>query len=122
MFLGSAPEPAAASAVESSTAGVACMSRDEIRSVLQHDLKAKQFDLKRCLALASALKRSGIDAIAAMDLDRWMRQLRDIAEDAPTPVRRAKLAAALGRINLGGSAVAIRNRRCAAPDEIVVGP
>ena len=72
-------------------------SRDELRAALRRALKARSFDRKTCLDLAKALRMTGLDPIADLDLGRWIQQLRTLDSSA-TAARRARLAAALDRI------------------------
>ncbi len=84
-------------------------SRDELRAALRRALKARTFEPKTCLDLAKALRVTGLDPIADMDLGRWIQQLRQL--DASTTVaRRSRLAAALDRIGIERSKITIVRR------------
>lgn len=91
------------------------ISQEARRLALQEALTARRFDQKLCLSRAKALKRGGLDAIAAMDLDLLIRRLRDCEEASPPPAQRSRLAALLDRINLDGRAIAIRKGGAARP-------
>ncbi len=84
-------------------------SRDELRAALRRALKARVFDPKSCLELAKAFRTTGLDPIADMDLGCWMQQLRQLDSSA-TAARRARLIAALDRIGIDRSVIAIQRR------------
>jgi hypothetical protein len=84
-------------------------SREELRSALRRALKARAFDPKFCLDLAKALRLTNLNPIADMDLGCWIQQLRQL-EPSATAARRARLAAALDRIGLDSSPIAIARR------------
>ena len=90
-------------------------SQEELRLSLKQALKSRRFDLKACVRAAKALRVTGLDPIADMDLQHWMQQLRQL-DPAATAGQRARLAASLDRIELSGRMIAIRKRgqRCEA--------
>ncbi len=84
-------------------------SREELRVALRRALKARSFEPRSCLSLARALRQTGLDPIADMDLCCWMQQLRQLDPSA-TVARRTRLASALDRIELDRSLIAIARR------------
>ncbi len=93
-------------------------SRDELRAALRRALKARAFDPKACLDIAKALRMTGLDPIADADLGCWIQQLRQL-DRAATAGRRTRLAAALDRIGVDRSVIAIVRRSAGRPASAV---
>ena len=93
------------------------LAPQQIWAEIKGAIMARPAALANALKLTSALNASGIDAIAQLHCDRLSRQLRVVSKaaasksDALSASNRAKLLAALDRINMDGHPISISKRK-----------